>query len=579
MEVMRYVWALWKWWWLIALAVILAAAASYWSNASRPPVYQTTTTLRVGRSLESADPLLSDINTSQQLAQLYAGTVKRRALLQVTADALQLDTDWESLAMQVEAYAPAGTQLIQIGVWDTNPERAKAIADELAHQLILHSPTAQQEKAREEQQQFIDRQLSALRARIEEADKQIEELDHQVLQETSAIRIQAIQDRSAALQQKIAGWQTTYADLLTSYGGSPTNYLTIIDPAPVPTTPTGPRTMSTILMASIVGLLLAVGGALAMEYLDDTLRAEADVKQVLALETLGSVSDLGKLSTPPEALVTIREPGSPGSGMYDLLCTNIQFECIDDPSLAFLVTSASPKEGKSITAANLAVSFAKAGKRTVLVDADLRHPSVHQLFGVANDAGLSSIFLSEPARLGDHSHEREARDDLPQRVSDRVIQTKVPDLRVLPSGPLPSNPPRVLRSQRMSQVLEALQAMADVVILDCPPALPMPDAVVLAARVKGVVLVAEVGRTRCQAARLTKQALLRAHARIIGVVLNKAPRRDVSYYGYGYGYYSQKPERAKLSPNVSFSIPRFRRPSPLPQVSEGDFSQPSGTEF
>ncbi len=214
-----------------------------------------------------------------------------------------------------------------------------------------------------------------------------------------------------------------------------------------------------------------------------------------------------------DELITVADPRSPVSEAYRTLRTNIQFSSLDRPLHTILITSTRAEEGKSTTLANLAVTFAQGGHRTIAVDSDLRRPSLHKLFGVPNESGLTTLALDESSELA-------------------LQPTAVANLRVLPSGPLPPNPSELLASQRMERIVDALKAEADFVLFDCPPIVAVTDAAVLARRVDGVLLVVSSGRTKRDHAVRAKAQLEKVNANIIGVVLNnvKADKNLYQYY-------------------------------------------------
>jgi capsular exopolysaccharide synthesis family protein len=213
---------------------------------------------------------------------------------------------------------------------------------------------------------------------------------------------------------------------------------------------------------------------------------------------------------PASDLVTLANPRSAAAEAYRTLRTNIQLSSIDSPVRALLVTSASADEGKSTTLANLAVAFAQAGQRVVIVDSDLRRPSLHTIFGVANERGLISMLLE---------------DDAPAPLVD----TAVPGLRLLPSGPIPPNPSELLGSKRVEQAIERLRADADLLLFDAPPVLAVSDAAVLSRRVDAALLIVSAGRTKRDHASRAKQQLERAGARLLGVVLTNASVEEAVY--------------------------------------------------
>lgn len=218
--------------------------------------------------------------------------------------------------------------------------------------------------------------------------------------------------------------------------------------------------------------------------------------------------------TADSALIALRDPRSPTAEAYRTLRTNLQFSSLDKPLHTILATSTVPDEGKSTTIANLAVTMAQAEQRVILVDCDLRRPTLHTLFGVPNDEGLTSLIL--------------AQEDAPIPFQ----ATPVPELRLLPSGPLPPRPADILGSRRMEQVINRLRNEADIVLFDTPPVIAVTDAAVLATRVDGVILVFQAHATTRDRARRAREILEKVKANIVGVVLNNAEvEQEYGYYG------------------------------------------------
>ena len=208
----------------------------------------------------------------------------------------------------------------------------------------------------------------------------------------------------------------------------------------------------------------------------------------------------------------LSDPRSPVAEAFRTLRTNVEFSGVDRRLQTIVVTSPSAGEGKSTTVANLAVAMAEGGKRVVAVDADLRRPGLHDLFGVSNREGVSSAVIGDVAVLP-------------------LQETSVPGLRLLASGPTPPNPAELLGSQRFQALVDRLRAEADYVIFDTPPAAALSDAATLAARADGVILVVGAGRTKRDVAQRAKEQLERVNAHILGVVLSGV-RADASLYAY-----------------------------------------------
>ncbi|SHJ73254.1 CpsD/CapB family tyrosine-protein kinase [Desulfofundulus thermosubterraneus] len=215
-------------------------------------------------------------------------------------------------------------------------------------------------------------------------------------------------------------------------------------------------------------------------------------------------------------LIAHKHPKSAAAEAYRVLRTNLGFAALDHPCRSILVTSAGPEDGKSTTAANLAVVLAQAGNKVILVDCDLRKPVLHKIFEVENHRGLTNCLLQNLD---------------PAEVSKNGL---VENLTLVTSGPIPPNPAELLGSGRVRALWPALLERFDYLIVDSPPVLAVTDASLLAAQVDGVILVVRAATTRVEIAREARDQLLKASARIIGVVLNqvKMPARDYHYYYY-----------------------------------------------
>ncbi|MGE3269158.1 MAG: CpsD/CapB family tyrosine-protein kinase [Chloroflexota bacterium] len=211
-------------------------------------------------------------------------------------------------------------------------------------------------------------------------------------------------------------------------------------------------------------------------------------------------------------LVTVQAPRSAAAEAYRSLSTNIQFSSLDQDVKTLLVTSVSPNEGKSIVLANLAITMAEGGREIVVVDCDLRQPSLHTLFGLTDQPGLTSMVLDET-------------------LAPPLQQTSVEHVSLVAAGPPPPNPAELVASTRFSRVLSAISAKAEMVLLDAPPVTAVADAAILATRVDGVLLVVDSGRTRRDAAKRAREQLERVGARLLGVVLtNVKPEKGQNTY-------------------------------------------------
>ncbi len=537
MELRKIALTLWKWAWLIVLATAVAAVSSWWVVRGQPPVYRTSTTLMVGLTIQEVSPDYSEFYTAQQLAQTYSELIKREPVLRATARELGFEEEWRNLQGQVSAALVAGTQLMEISVVDTDPIRAKRIADEIARQLIA---TVEATRPQGTSREFIEAQVSTLPAKVEAAQKEIAELEAELGQTFSAREIQDLQSRINTLEGQVNNWRSTFADYQLLLGDTGVNVLTVVEEARLPTHPVGSQGRMQVMLAAAIGLMLAVGAAFLIEYLDDTVKTPEDVERKTGLPTLGSI--IRYPGTNGEGPLTALEPRSAVAEGYRVLRTNLQFAAMGvgksrqphqegeaeyRPGVILLVTSAQPSEGKTSSVANLGVSLAQAGHKVLLVDGDLRRPTLHRLFNLSKEAGLTSLLLEREADI------------------EHVIQkTKVDGLRVLPSGPVPANPAEVLGFVEMGTLLERLRTMADYVLLDAPPVLSAADTSVLAQKVDGSLLVVEAGRTRTEMFERAVAVLQRVKARVLGAILTKVglsrSTRSYDYYYYYSNYYDEE---------------------------------------
>jgi capsular exopolysaccharide synthesis family protein len=284
-----------------------------------------------------------------------------------------------------------------------------------------------------------------------------------------------------------------------------------------------------MLVAIVVGLMFGVGAAMFLEYLDDTIQTADDAEQVAQLPTLGIIPWLRSHSD--ARLITLADPRSPASESYRTLRTNIKFLSADSPLRTLTITSAGPEEGKSTTIANLGVSFSQTGKKVLIVDTDMRKPTVHTIFGLRSDIGLTSVLAG----------------DMP--IDDAIQNTEAESLQILTCGPIPPNPAELLESNRFQALIEELKERYDVVLFDAPPIIAVTDASILAAKLDGLILLLGVNKVSRKAAKHALQLLSRAKVKVWGMVVRGVrPDNDGYYYAYYHRYYgTMERDRKKAS--------------------------------
>ena len=287
----------------------------------------------------------------------------------------------------------------------------------------------------------------------------------------------------------------------------------IIEAAQVPDTPVRPKRVQSMIFAALIGLFVGLCLALLQEFLDDRINTVADADRVLQLPSLGYVP---ALSAADAHLLPQMKGMDPASESYRVLRTNIHFATVDAPARTLLVTSANPGEGKTTTAANLAFAMAMDGKKVILVDTDLRRPSLHTLLDVPAVPGLTDVLLGHAPLL-------------PVEIMS--------GLSVLPAGSTPPNPGELLNSRKFRNLVLELTEQADIVIFDSPPVLVAADAAILASQMDGTILVVETGATKKASARRTLALLKQARAAVLGIAYNKMRSSDApGYYFYHYQY-------------------------------------------
>lgn len=330
-----------------------------------------------------------------------------------------------------------------------------------------------------------------------------------------------------------------------------------IAPAVVPAAPISPKPLQTALLVAAVGLLLSAGIAFLIEYLDDTIKNPDDVKNLLNLPVIGLVAEVkqkgGKNGTEKIGTFVASQPRSPVSEAFRALRTNLEFSSLDQPLRTILVTSSDASEGKSTVASNLAVILSQGKRKVLLLDCDLRRPSIHKQFGISNRLGLSDLIRSQL--------------DLPS-----VIQTTASssNLSIITSGSLPPNPAEFLASERFNSILQNLSSQFDMVVMDTPP-MVVADVQILSSRVDGILFVIQPGVSHTGVVRTAMEDLSRINARVLGVVLNRIPRNRAQYYG-GYRYYS--PYTIKNGIELHMESPGSLIPEPEKHTPVKDRSRP-----
>ncbi|MTV24570.1 polysaccharide biosynthesis tyrosine autokinase [Nitriliruptoraceae bacterium ZYF776] len=486
--------------WVIVSTASLAVALGLVVVLVSDPVYEARTEVLLEPDVPFTDPELvgRTIFFDQELSTQLR-LVTSDLMLRAATDALGLP---RSAADEVTAVLEPDTRVITIASRDGDPQRAADVAESVAASYLAfrrQEATSQLVATVAE----VESQIGGLELTLDELDEQIEA--------TGGLDPRPTADRFAASTQ-LGDLRNRLTELQASLDAQ-TGGGRVIEPAEVPDTPVAPTPVSTSAVALLLGLGVGVLLAMVRDTLDEAVRSDDDVTEASGLPVIGRVprseEELG------EGLVLLETPESPIAEAYRDLRSNLRFAAADVRSVA--VTSSIEGEGKTSVAANVAVAASLAGFDVVLVDADLRRPRQHSVFGVPKGIGLSDVLAGE------------------QEVADAGTEFDEPPLRLITAGRQPPNPSELLGSQRLADVLAELTARHELVIVDTPPTMAAPDAQEVASLVDATIVVVEHDRAGRRSLRETVGRLTRAGARVVGAVGNRVDPTDVDY-----GYYYRK---------------------------------------
>jgi succinoglycan biosynthesis transport protein ExoP len=361
----------------------------------------------------------------------------------------------------------------------------------------------------------LERQLSALQVHLNG-------VNHDINKYTALIKtLPAKSNEEAKLKLALTASQEIYSSLLDysdKIGVAEAMTLPdalLVQPALSPYEPKSPKLILNAILGAFVGLVFAFGLAFVAEYVDDTIKTPEELEYFKELPLLGSIPRVSK-----SKLISKIDANDPVSEAYRTVRHNLKYASLDKPLKSLLITSSNPKEGKTLTLANLGISFSQAGLKVLLIDTDLRRPALHELFGKLNQAGLTSVVAGEFGW-------------------EAIVNTGINNLSLLPSGPTPWDPGRIFESERLKELIEKLSSRFDLLILDSAPLLIKSDATVLGRHVDGIIYIVEAGKTTRRAITETVDVLKKTNLRLLGVVLNK--------YGEKKAYYRHPGERRKRS--------------------------------
>jgi Mrp family chromosome partitioning ATPase/capsular polysaccharide biosynthesis protein len=508
--------------WIIVSCVVIVFVVVLITSLTTTPLYSATSEVIYDkRSMDTAvigfELSGYDYDRSRTIEAAIAAIGKNESIAegvhtQLTEKGLAgADLSAEDLSGMVSASAGDESDLVSISAVSTDPDEAAAVADAFADQFMIYRKN----------------QARALVA--EAADTINQELRAMTPSEKSSGYGLMMQDKFESLRI-MESMQDGDFKLLSR--------------ASVPGAPFTPQTKRNVILALVLGLALGVGLAFLLEYLDKRIKDEKTLEKVSGLPVLAGVPILGRswrsLKSSERSLDVIGFAGdrSPLLESFRTLRSALQYFNVDGSLRKILVTSGLPVEGKTVTTINLGISLAMSGKRVIILEADLRRPMVHEYLGLENENGLSNLLagrssVASAMQLVPMDPLIPARSRKGEKGSPLVIRK---NLYCITSGPLPPNPTELLQSARMAEIIAELERLADYVLVDTPPVLPVSDAVALAPNVDAVILAARLNASTRGEIEQVCDVLLRAGARVIGVVAGGIKVGRSHYYRRGYSY-------------------------------------------
>jgi len=528
-----------KRWKLMVICIAVVGVVAYIGSRMMVPIYQSTALVEIAIRANNNQADINSLLASDQLVQTEAKLAVSDPVLREVASHYPGLTVQE-LSKEVTSTPTLNTQIFEIDVQDKSPTRAANLANDITAALTKQEAQFDQQVSIQAQQHIQD-DLKQTQQQIAPIARQIDAL--QKAQGNSA-KIAALQVQLMTLQQHYNQVQAALVQLeLTAVQNG--DFLRVVQPAQPVSTPIRPNKLLNTGAGLLVGLLLGMSLVLLFERLDTHIRTPEALTQLLGWPVLATIWQVN--SSKGEAVI---HPTGHNANVepYRILRTKIGFSAIDKPLRTILVTSAGPRDGRSVVAANLAIFMARAGKNTMLIEADLRHPTQHEQFGLPADAvGFSNAILAfsmltaaKPPAYGQPltptAPAVPSSTPTATRVSldSFVHAVDIPNLCVMPAGPLPPNPEELLDSEAMQHILTALgNCGVEVVIFDTPPLLSLSDASILASKVDGTLVVVDITRANRGNLEQVKAMLAQAGAHILGVVVNKQRHsRDHAIYSY-----------------------------------------------
>ncbi len=491
-------------WSIVLVAAVVVLSAMFFSFR-QTPVYTSEARVLVLASGSGTQVVQPNLDTER-------GVADSAAVATLVQRDLKIPDPTQSLLRDLSVSVETNTNILDFRYTDQSAARAQQLSAAFANAYLSYK--------RAQALDQVQAQATAIQQQINQATDQLASIERQLNKAKSPTKQSALNAQRDTLIVRVGALQQQLESVQVS-GNNQTRVGDIVQPATLPSSPSSPNHIRDGTLGLVMGLVLGTGWALVRERLDDRIRSQQELERRLGVPVLAAVSHVGTWRNESDTIVvTLRDPKSPVTEAYRTLRTNLQFVSTKQDLRTLVVTSPAAGDGKTATAVNLGVVMAQADRRVVVVSADLRRPRLHRFLDIPNETGLSQV-------LNDSTPVWEVSSAPPG----------VKNLRVIPSGRIPSNPAELLQSGRMDDVLRQLRDFADFIIIDTPPVLAVADASILAARADGVLLVVNADLASRAATSQAKRQLENAGANIIGAVLNNFDPTKAEYYPYYYYYY------------------------------------------
>ena len=465
---------------IVVVALIAVGGTYFYDTKVKTPMYSTYTKILLVKNQEeetSSSATLNDISVNQKLAATYSEFVKSRLVLQQVIDNLHLDYSVEKLAKNVNVTNVTDTQVLKITVTDSDPERARDIADNVT---------------------------------------------------------------------------TVFAKEITKLTGL--DNVRPYESAQVNSTPSNNTLTRDVIIAGLIAVFGVIAIAFVIYYFDDTVKYTEDLERRIGMPVVGKIikSDVGgsRRGRKPDELIVQRYPKSAVTESIKSLRTNLQFTSVDKGLHTVLMTSSLASEGKSFVSSNLAISFAQSGKRTLIVDCDLRKGRLHHIFHTPNIQGLSHLLVDKVVNF-----------------SHYIQKTSIDNLYIITRGTYPPNPSELLGSEKNKELINTLKNHFDIIIFDGAPCNGVTDSIVMSTLVDEVLIVTKDGNTSKTALDTTRDMLEKVNAPIAGIVMNAVDKKVAKYYGY-YGSYGANKHAEHEQNTEQIGIALERRPVARPAAEK-----------